>query len=59
MFSKEKIVIPYTVEKCDSCQIICKRKFKQGDYLFSKTEKCTSCNGIMNIEKIFGEPLEK
>ena len=59
MFSKEEIVIAYTVEKCKSCEMERKRKFKNGDYLFAETSKCDSCEGSMQIEKIFGEPIEK
>jgi hypothetical protein len=54
IFSKEKIVIAYTTEKCKR-----KRKFKEGDYLFSESSKCDSCDGIMQIEKIFGETIEQ
>ncbi len=59
MFSKEEIVIAYTVEKCKSCEMERKRKFKNGDYLFAETSKCDSCEGSMQIEKIFGESIEK
>ena len=59
MFSKEKIVIDYTVEKCKSCEMERKRNFKEGDYLFAETSKCDSCEGVMQIEKIFGESIEK
>jgi hypothetical protein len=59
MFSKEKIVIAYTVEKCKSCEMERKRKFKNGDYLFAETSKCDSCEGSMQIEKIFGESIGK
>ncbi len=59
MFSKEEIVIAYTVEKCKSCEMERKRKFKNGDYLFAETSKCDSCEGSMQIEKIFGESTEK
>ncbi len=59
MFSKEEIVIAYTVEKCKSCEMERKRKFKNGDYLFAETSKCDSCEGAMQIEKIFGESIEK
>lgn len=59
MFSKEKTVLPYTLEKCNSCKMERKRKFKEGDYLFSFTNKCNSCDGMMMIEKIFGETVEK
>lgn len=59
IFSKEKTVISYTVEKCNSCKLERKRNFKEGDYLFLSTTKCTSCDGMMIIEKIFGETIEK
>jgi len=59
MFSKEKIVLAYTVEKCTSCEMERKRNFKEGDYLFAETSKCNSCEGVLQIEKIFGESIEK
>jgi hypothetical protein len=59
MFSKEEIIIAYTIEKCKSCEMERKRKFKNGDYLFAETSKCDSCEGSMQIEKIFGESIEK
>ncbi len=59
MFSKEKIIIAYTIEKCKSCEMERKRKFKEGDYLYDETSKCDSCEGSMQIEKIFGESIEK
>lgn len=59
MFSKEKIMITYTLEKCQSCNFEKKRSFKKGDYLFSKPGKCNSCDGELQIEKIFGEPAEQ
>ena len=31
MFSKEKIIVEYTVEKCKSCNLERKRKFKEGE----------------------------
>ena len=58
MFSKEKIITAYTIEKCQSCKIERKRKFKEGDYLFAELSTCTSCKGQIQIEKIFGETLE-
>jgi hypothetical protein len=36
-----------------------KRKFKEGDFLFAETSKCNSCDGILHIEKIFGESIEQ
>jgi hypothetical protein len=59
MFSKQKITIAYTVEKCIKCGMQIKRKFVNGDVLFVESSKCTSCDGMASIEKIFGEILEK
>ncbi len=59
IFSKEKIIIAYTIEKCKLCKMERKRKFKEGDFLYSETQKCNSCDGLMRIEKIFGETIEK
>ncbi len=59
MFSKEKIVHAFTVEKCKSCEMERKRNFQEGDYLFAETSKCNSCEGVLQIEKIFGESIEK
>jgi hypothetical protein len=36
-----------------------KRKFAEGDVLFTESSKCTSCDGMTNIEKIFGETIEQ
>jgi hypothetical protein len=55
---KEKPVIAYTVERCQSCKNEVKRKFKEGDCLFTVTSECTRCNGVMIITKIFGQPTE-
>ena len=59
IFSKEKTTIAYTVEKCKLCAAEKKRQFKEGDLLFSDTVKCSMCEGIMRIEKIFAEIIEK
>lgn len=59
MFSKEKNIITYTLEKCIQCNLEIKRKFKEGDYVFSETSKCTSCGGLSIIDKIFGESIER
>ena len=59
MFSKEEIIFAYTIEKCKSCEMERKRKFKEGDYLYAETSKCDSCEGSMQIEKIFGETIER
>ena len=59
MFSKEKITVAYTEEKCAKCNRINKRKFSVGDYLFTESSRCDSCGNPMMIEKIFGEILDK
>jgi len=59
MFSKEKIVVAYTLERCTACNFEKKRAFKDGDYLFLETTPCDSCKAIMQIEKIFGESIEQ
>ena len=59
MFSKKKSTLADTVEKCKKCGMLRKRKFTEGDILFSESSKCTSCNGITSIEKIFGESIEQ
>ncbi|MFQ5475528.1 MAG: hypothetical protein ACE5DT_00670 [Nitrosopumilus sp.] len=58
MFSKKKITTAYAVEKCQKCEMLRKRKFVEGDVLFSVSSKCTSCDGMTSIEKIFGETVE-
>ena len=42
-------------EKCESCNMETKRKFKEGDYVFKETQSCESCKGKLRIEKIYGE----
>ncbi len=59
MFSKEKVTLEFTVEKCNKCNKEHKRKFSEGDYLFKQISNCDSCDGSMVIEKIFGETIEK
>ena len=59
IFSKKKITIAYTIEKCKNCGMIKKRKFSEGDFLFTLSSKCTSCNESTFIEKIFGETVEQ
>ncbi len=58
IFSKKKITIAYAVEKCKKCGMLRKRKFMEGDILFSESSKCVSCDGMTSIEKIFGEIIE-
>ena len=59
IFSKKKITTEYTVEQCTKCGTLTKRKFKNGDILFTELSKCTSCDGLARIEKIFGETIEQ
>ncbi len=56
---KEEVIDPYTMEKCNNCNAVSKRKFREGDYVFKVMEKCSSCNiGQMMITQIFGEVLK-
>ena len=59
IFSKEKIIIAYTVEQCTKCGMLIKQKFNEGDVLFAELSKCSSCDGLTRIEKIFGESIEQ
>jgi hypothetical protein len=59
MFSKEKIILAYTIEKCVLCGVEHKRQFHDGDFIFAEASKCNSCAGIMKIEKIFGEFVDQ
>ncbi len=52
---KDETIVPFTIEQCNSCNAISKRKFKEGDFIFKNTDKCSSCDGQMLIAKIFGE----
>ncbi|HJM79959.1 MAG TPA: hypothetical protein QF656_05445 [Nitrosopumilus sp.] len=59
IFSKEKITLAYTIEKCSKCKKSHKRDFANGDILFSNSSQCTFCDGVTIIEQIFGEILQK
>jgi len=59
IFSKEEIILAYTVEKCPKCEKLNRRDFCEGDVLFNSSSKCTFCDGIATIEKIYGETLQK
>ena len=52
--SKNMISTCYTSMECDSCKILKKRKFSDGDVVFSTPENCSECDGKMLIIKIFG-----
>jgi len=55
---KEKTIVAYTIEKCQSCGKEFKRKFKEDDCLFASGAECTSCKGQSRISKIFGQSIE-
>ena len=59
IFSKEEIILAYTIEKCSKCEKLNRRDFCEGDILFNSSSKCISCDGITTIEKIYGETLQK
>ena len=48
-----------TVLKCGSCNVVIKRKFREGDYVGKTTdEKCPQCGSNMIIESIYEEKIE-
>ena len=55
---KEKTIIAYTIEKCTSCHKENKRKFKEGDCLFTQGLPCDSCKSETSISKIFGQAID-
>ena len=59
IFSKDEIILAYTVEKCPKCEKLNRRDFCVGDVLFNSSSKCTFCDGITIIEQIYGEILQK
>jgi len=56
--SKHKLTTCYTSLECNSCKILKKRKFTDGDFLFSSSENCSDCDGKMMITKIFGVTMD-
>ena len=56
--SERKLSTCYTFLKCQSCKMSKKRKFENGDVVFSKTQNCSDCDGKMLITKIFGETMD-
>ena len=58
IFSRKKVLVEYTEEQCTKCQTVARRKFVLGDTLFAELSKCSSCGGIMRIEKIYCDVLE-
>ena len=59
IFCKEETILAYTVEKCPKCEKLNRRAFSKGDVLFTSSSKCTFCDGIVVIEKIYGEILQR
>ena len=59
IFSKNEIILAYTVEKCSKCEKLNRRDFCEGDILFNSSSKCTFCDSNTIIEKIYGETLQK
>jgi len=58
-FSKKKITVAFTIEECPKCNALQKRKFSEGDTLFTLSSKCTSCGELTSVKKIFGETLDE
>ncbi|MDC4212629.1 MAG: hypothetical protein MT334_00760 [Candidatus Nitrosopumilus limneticus] len=58
IFSKKEIILAYTIKKCQKCEKLHKDNFSEGDILFTTFSKCTFCDGITVIEKIYGENLQ-
>jgi hypothetical protein len=56
--SKNKLTICYTSLECNSCKLLKKRKFFDGDFVFSSSENCSDCDGKMMITKIFGVTMD-
>ncbi len=59
IFSKDEIILAYTIEKCPKCEKLNRRDFCEGDVLFNSSSKCTFCDGTTVIEKIYGEKIQK
>ena len=55
---KNKLTTCYTSLECNSCKILKKRKFTDGDFVFSSSENCSDCDGKMMITKIFGVTMD-
>ena len=56
--SKNRLTTSYTSLECNSCKILKKRKFTDGDFVFSFPENCSDCDGKMMIRKIFGVTMD-
>ena len=56
--TENKLTTCYTFLECVSCKLSKKRKFTDGDIVFSTPEGCSECNGKMLITKIFGVTMD-
>jgi hypothetical protein len=44
--------------ECGFCKVLKKRKFVDGDFVYSSHENCSECDGKMLITKIFGMTMD-
>jgi len=56
--TENKLTTCYTFIECTSCKLSKKRKFIDGDIVFSTPEDCSECDGKMLITKIFGVTMD-
>ena len=56
--TENKLTTCYTFIECTSCKLSKKRKFIDGDIVFSTQEDCSECDGKMLITKIFGVTMD-
>jgi len=56
--SENNLKTCYTFLECNSCKLSTKRKFIDGDIVFSTPENCSECDGKMLITKIFGVTMD-
>ena len=59
MFAKKKITTPHTMEMCQGCGMLKKRRYARDDVLFAEKGRCDSCGGTILVEMIFGETEER
>ena len=48
-----------TILTCTLCNLTLVRNYKSGDFIFNKLDKCSKCNGLMEIKKIYSVKLKK
>jgi len=51
IFSKEEIILAYTVEKCPKCEKLNRRDFCEGDVLFNSSSKCIFAMALLLLKK--------